>query len=79
MSEFGVYVHVPFCAHRCDYCAFATYADRDHLREEYVAAVRVELSRALDDGLPAATSVFFGVGRARNHRQDREQLVRLEA
>ena len=21
----------PFCAHRCDYCAFATYADRDHL------------------------------------------------
>ena len=24
-------MHVPFCAHRCDYCAFATYADRDHL------------------------------------------------
>jgi len=33
-ETFGVYVHVPFCAHRCDYCAFATYADRDHLMEE---------------------------------------------
>ena len=39
MNEFGVYVHVPFCAHRCDYCAFATYADRNHLMVDYVDAV----------------------------------------
>ena len=38
-ETFGVYVHVPFCAHRCDYCAFATYSDRDHLMVEYVNAV----------------------------------------
>lgn len=59
-SPFGVYVHVPFCAHRCDYCAFATYADRDHLQRRYVDAVRREMARA--GGLPAATSVFFGGG-----------------
>ena len=35
---FGVYVHVPFCRARCDYCAFATYTDRDHLMERYAAA-----------------------------------------
>ena len=60
--EFGVYVHVPFCAKRCDYCAFATYADRDHLMESYVAAVVTEIARAKAEGLAPATSVFFGGG-----------------
>jgi oxygen-independent coproporphyrinogen-3 oxidase len=54
-----VYVHVPFCAARCDYCAFATWTDRHHLRDAYVDACRREL-RAAD--LPAATSVFVGGG-----------------
>jgi oxygen-independent coproporphyrinogen-3 oxidase len=59
---FGVYVHVPFCAKRCDYCAFATWADRSHLIGQYLRAVATELQRAVDDGMPAATSVFFGGG-----------------
>ena len=28
MQAFGVYVHIPFCASRCDYCDFATWTDR---------------------------------------------------
>jgi putative oxygen-independent coproporphyrinogen III oxidase len=61
-APFGVYVHVPFCRSRCDYCAFATYTDRDHLMEEYAAACIVETRRAVDEGMPVATSVFFGGG-----------------
>ncbi|HEY1222747.1 MAG TPA: radical SAM family heme chaperone HemW [Acidimicrobiales bacterium] len=62
MSDFGIYVHVPFCAHRCDYCAFATYADRDHLMDAYVDAVITEIEHAKANGLATATSVFFGGG-----------------
>jgi putative oxygen-independent coproporphyrinogen III oxidase len=58
-SVFGVYVHVPFCARRCDYCAFATWTDRHHLTEAYAAACRREIAGA---DLPPASSVFFGGG-----------------
>ena len=58
-GPFGVYVHVPFCAARCDYCAFATWTDRTHLMAAYAAACRREVHEAR---LPAATSVFFGGG-----------------
>jgi putative oxygen-independent coproporphyrinogen III oxidase len=61
-SEFGVYVHVPFCAHRCDYCAFATYADRDHLMARYVDGVIREIREAQEEMSVPATSVFFGGG-----------------
>ena len=57
--DFGVYVHVPFCAARCDYCAFATWTDRHHLMARYAEACVSEVSRA---ALRPATSVFFGGG-----------------
>jgi oxygen-independent coproporphyrinogen-3 oxidase len=73
--NFGVYVHVPFCAHRCDYCAFATYADRDHLMDDYVEAVLAEIAGARELGLRTATSVFFGGGTP--SRLTAEQLLRI--
>jgi oxygen-independent coproporphyrinogen-3 oxidase len=59
MTPHAAYVHVPFCASRCDYCAFATWTDRHHLADAYVAAVVAEAGRA---DLPPATSVFVGGG-----------------
>ncbi|HTZ09800.1 MAG TPA: hypothetical protein VMB72_12035, partial [Acidimicrobiales bacterium] len=56
---FGVYVHVPFCAARCDYCAFATWTDRDHLMGPYAEALVAEVEAARRAGsLPAASSVY---------------------
>jgi putative oxygen-independent coproporphyrinogen III oxidase len=75
MNQFGVYVHVPFCAHRCDYCAFATYADRDHLMSRYVEAVIAEIETAKAQGLPLATSIFFGGGTP--SRLSPEELLRI--
>ena len=56
---FGVYVHVPFCAARCDYCAFATWTDQDQLMPAYARACVREIERS---DAPPATSVFFGGG-----------------
>jgi oxygen-independent coproporphyrinogen-3 oxidase len=62
-GDFGVYVHVPFCARRCDYCAFATWTDRDHLMGPYTEALHLELARRRSAGtVRPATSVFVGGG-----------------
>jgi len=61
-APFGVYLHLPFCASKCDYCAFATWTDRHHLTSSYLDAMRVDIERAIADGMPAATTVFVGGG-----------------
>ena len=61
-APFGVYVHIPFCRAKCDYCAFATWTDRHHLTETYVDSMADDIRRAIGDGMPAATSVFVGGG-----------------
>ena len=61
-DAFGTYVHIPFCTHRCDYCDFATWADRSHLIDDYVDACVKDIERQRGEGLRNATSVFFGGG-----------------
>jgi putative oxygen-independent coproporphyrinogen III oxidase len=61
-APFGCYLHVPFCASRCDYCSFATWTDRHHLTEPYLAACRTDLDRQVAAGMPEATSIFVGGG-----------------
>ncbi len=61
-ATFGVYVHIPFCASKCDYCAFATWTDREHLVDSYLHALRTEILGAVDLGLATADTVFVGGG-----------------
>ena len=61
-SAFGVYVHIPFCASKCEYCAFATWTDRGHLIAAYLQALRTEIRRAVADGMRIADTVFVGGG-----------------
>ncbi len=43
-APFSLYIHIPFCAHKCPYCDFNTYAVGAKLPErDYVAALRAEL------------------------------------
>lgn len=61
-QAFGVYLHIPFCARRCEYCAFATWTDRHHLQDPYLDALRTEIDAAVAAGMPTATTVFVGGG-----------------
>lgn len=72
----GLYVHVPFCAHRCGYCDFNVLVGADgSLRRRYADALGAEVARLADAGpagvappggaagaWPAFGSVFVGGG-----------------
>jgi oxygen-independent coproporphyrinogen-3 oxidase len=59
----ALYVHVPFCAVRCHYCDFNTYARLDALFEPYVHALIEEISLAgARGGRPPVRTIFIGGG-----------------
>ena len=59
----GLYVHIPFCATKCPYCDFNTYAGIEAMMGPYLAALRseIELWGAVLGG-PRLETVFFGGG-----------------
>jgi len=59
----GLYIHIPFCARKCPYCDFNTYARLEPLYEAYSEALCRELGRwaARLDGRTVDT-VFVGGG-----------------
>jgi oxygen-independent coproporphyrinogen-3 oxidase len=56
----AAYIHVPFCAHRCGYCDFTVAAGKDHLADEFLRALEIELS-SLTERREIAT-LFIGGG-----------------
>lgn len=57
----SVYVHVPFCASRCDYCAFVTYVGRQDSIREFVEVIESEVDSVLITK-PEVLSLYFGGG-----------------
>ena len=41
----GLYVHIPFCASKCDYCDFVSYAMDEEAQRYYLEALMLEIDR----------------------------------
>ena len=64
MAPYSLYLHIPFCRHRCAYCDFNTYAGLESLIGNYTRALCREIEHAAE-GFPALAGVhtlFFGGG-----------------
>ena len=60
----SLYIHIPFCTHRCAYCDFNTYAGQEEAIPAYVEALRREIEYVgsqVPEGIDVHT-VFFGGG-----------------
>ncbi|HKW27731.1 MAG TPA: radical SAM protein, partial [Verrucomicrobiae bacterium] len=56
----SLYLHVPFCAQKCAYCAFYSEPSTGDLINRYVAGLVRELELVADDLRPE--TIFFGGG-----------------
>ena len=64
MHPYSLYLHIPFCTHRCGYCDFNTYAGLENLIPAYVNALIEEIHQSAasaGEPLPVHT-IFFGGG-----------------
>lgn len=63
MDKVSLYIHIPFCAQKCLYCDFPSFARKDHLRREYIDALNKEIInfREEHNNLEIST-IFIGGG-----------------
>lgn len=57
----GIYVHIPFCIRKCNYCAFVSGPSTAELRDAYIDSLVAEIGLRADKAVSADT-VFIGGG-----------------
>ncbi|MCL4559729.1 MAG: radical SAM family heme chaperone HemW [Chloroflexi bacterium] len=64
MANYSIYLHIPFCHHRCSYCDFNTYAGQEQRIPAYVEALCREINLAAQSSPNplAIHTIFFGGG-----------------
>ena len=64
MTPYSLYLHIPFCRHRCAYCDFNTYAGQEESIQAYVDALCQETDFIGKNApeKPSLHTIFFGGG-----------------
>jgi len=58
-----LYIHIPFCDSKCNYCAFNSYTNLNHLKKDYFKAIKTQLLNDIEKfNTKEFESVFIGGG-----------------
>ena len=59
----GIYIHIPFCRHKCSYCDFVSFPDKTEYAEAYMACLYKEMKMRGEELKDYEfDSVYFGGG-----------------
>jgi oxygen-independent coproporphyrinogen-3 oxidase len=72
----SAYIHVPFCAHKCGYCDFASVANAEDRIDDYLRALAAEMESVLET--PRAVETIFIGGGTPTHLAPGQLEVLLE-
>lgn len=62
MKELGIYIHIPFCKKKCDYCDFISFCDKTEQIEEYIKVLKEEINSSLVSKEYKVTTIYIGGG-----------------
>lgn len=63
MKNIGIYVHIPFCKKKCNYCDFISFANQENMQEKYVMALNKDIektSKTIQEY--QVNTIYFGGG-----------------
>ena len=60
-NNFGVYIHIPFCKKKCNYCDFISFCNKDNLIEDYIECLKKEIEN-FDFLNKNVTTIYLGGG-----------------
>ena len=65
-TDFGVYIHIPFCKQKCFYCDFPSFAGREKYIDEYLNSLHHEMElgaeRIAEMGKLTPHTIYIGGG-----------------
>lgn len=63
MKELGIYIHIPFCKKKCNYCDFISYGNKNSKMEEYVKVLKKEIEESAKNIQKyEITTIYIGGG-----------------
>lgn len=61
MKNLGIYVHIPFCKKKCEYCDFVSFSNENEYQEKYMECLCKDIDKTTVEGYKANT-IYFGGG-----------------
>jgi len=63
MKNLGIYIHIPFCKRKCEYCDFISFANKEDKIKEYVDALKKEIDDfEINKKEYQVNTIYFGGG-----------------
>ncbi|HIT89974.1 MAG TPA: oxygen-independent coproporphyrinogen III oxidase [Candidatus Merdenecus merdavium] len=61
-NSLGIYIHIPFCEKKCEYCDFLSFPSQNKLMDQYMEALIDEIAERKYHVNQRVATVFFGGG-----------------
>ena len=61
MKELGIYIHIPFCIKKCEYCDFISYCNKKEYVPQYINALKKEIKNNINKEYKI-TTIYIGGG-----------------